>query len=167
MDGGLKVMNVRIIDTSVLLNILNIPNRNQKHDEVTEEFKEVVNTDTLILPLAAIIETGNHISHINDGGVRREKAILFSRFLEKTAKGEAPWVYYGEELDAEDLNKIAEEFPENAMIGTGIGDMSIIRAYEKYKDSTPGIGRIMIWSLDGHLSGYEEMVSMKKRRKDR
>jgi len=34
--------------------------------------------------------------------------------------------------------------------------MSIIREYEKYKDNTPAIGNIMIWSLDGHLKGYNE-----------
>ncbi len=42
----------------------------------------------------------------------------------------------------------------------GVGDMSIIHAYEQYKSNTPGIGRIMIWSTDRHLQEYiEENVS--------
>lgn len=68
-------MNVRFIDTSILLNILDVPDRNQNKDEVVKEFKTLIGsqTETLILPLATIIETGNHIAHIGSGNVRREK----------------------------------------------------------------------------------------------
>ena len=45
--------------------------------------------------------------------------------------------------------------------------MSIIRAYEKYKQLVPSIGRIMIWSLDGHLQGYSENVAPVIRRRSR
>ncbi|MBQ3415898.1 MAG: hypothetical protein IJH39_11320 [Clostridia bacterium] len=162
-------MDVRVIDTSVLLNILDIPNRNANHEEVFKEFKELAESknETLILPLASIIETGNHIAHISDGNIRREKAKLFSIYLKKTANGEAPWEYFGKELDKDDLSIIADEFPSNAMMETGIGDMSIIRAYEKYKQLVPSIGRIMIWSLDGHLQGYSENVAPVIRRRSR
>ncbi len=161
-------MKVRIIDTSVLVNILNIPNMNQNHDEATREFEKlIVSDDTLILPLATIIETGNHIAHISNGNIRRKKAELFSKYLEKTAKGEAPWEYYCKELDKDDLLKLAEEFPNNAMKETGIGDMSIIRAYEKYKSDIPAIGEIMIWSFDTHLQGYKEELSLPIRRRSR
>ena len=162
-------MNVRIIDTSILLNILDIPNRNANHEEVIKEFKSLAESknETLILPLASIIETGNHIAHIGDGNIRREKAKLFSTYLKKTANGEAPWEYFGKELDKDDLSIIADEFPANAMMETGIGDMSIIRAYEKYKELVPSIGTIMIWSLDGHLQGYSENVAPVIRRRFR
>lgn len=95
MDGSIG-MKVRIIDTSVLVNILDIPNMNQNHEEAMEEFERLIESDqdTLILPLATIIEAGNHIAHISNGNSRREKAELFAKYLEKTAKGEAPWEYY-------------------------------------------------------------------------
>lgn len=162
-------MDVRIIDTSVLLNILDIPNRNANHKEVFDEFKYLAESknETLILPLASIIETGNHIAHISDGNIRREKAKLFALYLKKTSDGEAPWEYFGKELDKDDLKFMADKFPENAMRETGIGDMSIIRAYEKYKQLVPSIGRIMIWSLDGHLQGYSENVAPVIRRRSR
>lgn len=168
MDGGIS-MNVRIIDTSVLVNILNIPNMNENHDKAIDEFNKLIerDQDTLILPLATIIETGNHISHIPNGNIRREKAILFSKYLEKTAKDEAPWEYYCKELNKNDLLTIAYEFPNCAIRETGIGDMSIIRAYEKYKDEIPAIGSIMIWSFDAHLQGYKEELTLPPRRKNK
>lgn len=160
-------MNVRIMDTSVLLNILDIPDKNQNHKVIFKEFLDASKTETLILHLATIIETGNHISHIANGSIRRAKAILFADYLDKTSRGDAPWEYFGKELDKEDLAKIAKGFPTMASMCTGIGDMSIIRAYEKYKESVPAIGRIKIWSLDGHLEGYEEELVVPVRRRSR
>lgn len=168
MDGGIN-MNVRIIDTSVLVNILDIPKMNEKHAEAVNEFKKLVESeqDTLILPLATIIETGNHIAHISNGNIRRQRAELFSKYLEKTAKDEAPWEYYCKELNKNDLLTIAYEFPDCAVRETGIGDMSIIRAYEKYKDEIPAIGNIMIWSFDVHLQGYKEELTFPTRRRNK
>lgn len=163
-------MNVRFIDTSILLNILDVPDRNQNKDEVIEEFKSLIEgrTETLILPLATIIETGNHIAHIGNGSIRREKANLLSQFLLRTANGEAPWEYYGKELSADDLIHIANNFPDMAMAQcTGIGDLSIIRAFEKYKETVPAIGTIMIWSIDVHLQSYKEEMTGRKRRREK
>ena len=80
--------------------------------------------------------------------------------MRKTAEGKAPWKLYGKELENEGLLYLADHIEENAMQQVGVGDMSIIHAYEQYKSNTPGIGRIMIWSTDKHLHGYiEENVS--------
>ena len=137
-------MNIRFIDTSVMMNLLEVPGRCADSQMIKEEFRQVLdNKEVLILPIATIIETGNHIAHINNGNSRRTIASKFGEFLRKTAEGKAPWQLYGIELDKE-----------------GVGDMSIIHAYEQYKSNTPGIGRIMIWSTDRHLQGYiEENVS--------
>lgn len=65
-------MNVRFIDTSVMLNLLEVPEMCSKAKEVKEQWKEVLRTEeVLILPVATIIETGNHIAHISNGNVRR------------------------------------------------------------------------------------------------
>lgn len=162
-------MNVRFIDTSVLVNILDIPRMNQHRQQVIEEFKLIITdaNENLILPLATIIETGNHIAHIPDGNIRRDKAKQFSEFLKKTASDEAPWQYYGKELNKDDLNKLAIDFPDHAMRETGIGDLSIIRAYEKYQEDITGINRIMIWSVDRHLQGYVKELDIISRRRNR
>ena len=74
------------------------------------------------------------------------------------------------ELDKEGLVYLADHIEEMASFEIGVGDTSIIYAYEQYKNNTPGIGRIMIWSTDQHLQGYiEENVSVtnNRRRKKR
>lgn len=159
-------MNVRFIDTSIIMNLLEIPNMCSSAEEVKEEFKAAVEAeDTLILPMATIIESGNHIAHIADGNVRRNKAQEFQRFLRKTANDEAPWKLYGLELKKEDLLELAEVFPDYALtMEMGIGDISIIRFYEKYKKEVPAIEHIMIWSRDKHLMGYSEDMTIRRRR---
>ncbi|GMQ55887.1 hypothetical protein AN1V17_02790 [Vallitalea sediminicola] len=160
-------MNVHFIDTSVLVNILDIPNMNACREIVLEEFESLKESgiDTLILPLATIIETGNHIAHISDGRIRRDKGTNMAGMLKDMAEGNAPWEYYEEEINREDLLYFAEEFPEMAMAKTGLGDLSIIAAYNKYKESVPAIGHIRIWSIDNHLQSYSEEMTTEPRRK--
>lgn len=160
-------MNVRFIDTSVMANMLKIPGKCNDTERIQDEFKQVIEAkEVLILPIATIIETGNHIAHIADGNIRRTIAKKFGEYLRKTAEGEAPWQLYGVELDKEGLLYLADHIEENAICEIGIGDMSIIYAYEQYKDTIPGIGRIMIWSTDTHLQGYcEENVSVNVNRR--
>lgn len=69
-------------------------------------------------------------------------------------------------MSADDLQMIAVNFPEAAMKSQmGIGGLSMIQAYEKYKDALLSIGKITIWSMDQHLSAYEENMVMKTGRK--
>ena len=159
-------MNVRFIDTSIIMNLLEIPDMCRDKEAVKEEFKKAVEEgEILILPVATIIESGNHIAHINNGNIIREKAIKFKEFLEKTAKEEAPWTLYGTELKKDDLLALAGEFPEKALtLRMGIGDMSIIRFYENFKATVPAVGRIMIWSTDTHLKNYIEDLTVSRRK---
>lgn len=155
-------MYVHFIDTSVFLNIVNVPGRNQQREEVMRELKELLKnskSNTLILPFATIIETGNHIAHCGDGNQRRKTAEKFCKCIEKTVTNEAPWQYYGNQLTAEDLSEICRDFPDFAMREEGFGDLSIIRAYNKYKSETPAIHKIRIWSVDSHLKDiYKETI---------
>ena len=69
-------------------------------------------------------------------------------------------------LTKNDLSIIAERFPEVALkYEMGVGDLSIIRAYEKYHDETPAISEIRIWSYDKHLEKYHEVVKERRRRR--
>ena len=52
---------VCIVDTSAFCNILNVPFRNQRHAESVAELAAMIaRRHTLLLPLAAIYETGNY-----------------------------------------------------------------------------------------------------------
>lgn len=160
-------MNVKFIDTSVMLNLLGVPEMCENAEEVKEQWKKnLAAEDVLIMPTATIIETGNHIAHIANGNKRREIAGKFGEFLRKTAEGEAPWQLYSVKNLKDELLYLANNIENFATQEVGIGDISIIYAYQHYIEETPAIGAIMIWSTDKHLQGYQmENVSMAQRRK--
>ncbi|MFC6549488.1 hypothetical protein [Cohnella cellulosilytica] len=140
---------------------------NQNHKEVIEDLAllQQDRQQTLILPLATLIETGNHIAHIADGNLRRSRAQTMAELIKRTVNEQAPWSYYGREFEKEDLLAISDAVVEHAVMKIGIGDLSIVQVYKKYKDSVIPIASIRIWSLDKHLqSYYEEMPSLRRRR---
>lgn len=72
--------HVVIVDTSVLLNLLDVPGRNQGRDAALRRFEELLDAEVnLLLPVAAIFEAGNHIARLPDGRQRRGHAQRFSK----------------------------------------------------------------------------------------
>ncbi|MCD8370708.1 MAG: hypothetical protein LUC94_10370 [Clostridiales bacterium] len=160
-------MIVHFIDTSVFAVLLKVPNFEESYDELIEELRRITENkdkESLILPFATIIETGNHIAQNGDGRQKRAAAERFVQCIEKTIDGQAPWTYYGEQMTASELRIMCKDFAEFAQRGEGFGDLSIIRAYERYKEMTPAISRIRIWSQDHHLMGYDEKLPLGHRR---
>jgi len=153
-------MQVHFVDTSILCCLLRIPNFcDNQYMEVEAELLSIINrSDTLILPLASIIETGNHIAHIGDGRIRRTIARKFAQYLRDTADNTAPWSLTNLEWTPDDLRKFADLFPEQAMRQVGFGDMSIIDAFNDYVKRVPGVS-VRIWSTDGHLMAYTHEAS--------
>lgn len=132
-------MRIHFIDTSILTNILDIPFRNQEREIVLKEYQGLKEeNNTFILPLATIIETGNHIAHIKDGNMRRSKGIEFAKMLRKIANDESPWKFFEDEVTREEIAIIADRLPESIMYGSGVGHLSIIAAYEKYSNMEYG-----------------------------
>ena len=67
-----------LVDTSVLMNVLNVPGRNQDREAVIAEFTRLVQGGAhLFLPMAAVFEAGNHIAQLADGQARRSAATIF------------------------------------------------------------------------------------------
>ena len=85
---------VVFVDTSVLCNLLGVPKKAQHREQITAELVERRKTSDLVLPITAIIETGNHIAQIGDGYGRRECAQMFARFIEMMIARETPWVLH-------------------------------------------------------------------------
>lgn len=155
-------MSVIILDTSIFLNILNVPGRNQDRAEVLADFGEYIQLGyTFILPMATIIETGNHIAQCGDGGTRRKVAQRFCQAVEAAFTGEAPyrpsdfprnnevlsWLAHFPDLAGQ--NKSATKTSE----GTSFGDLSIIEEFNACKAKFP-MTEISIWSLDSDLQAY-------------
>lgn len=73
---------------------------------------------------------------------------------------------YGNGLEMEEIRYLADHMEEFTKCEVGIGDMTIIYAFQKYIEEKPAIGTVMIWSMDQHLSAYrQDNVSMMRRRK--
>ncbi|MFD3413750.1 hypothetical protein [Streptomyces cyaneofuscatus] len=74
---------MEFVDTSILCNLLEVPGKSQHRKQVIDELKskrERRDTD-LLLPVTAIIETGNHLAQVSDGRARRSCAERLSGVL--------------------------------------------------------------------------------------
>lgn len=145
---------VAIVDTSIFCNVLDIPNMNGEREQVIKQFKAFLeNETTFLLPMAAVYETGNHIAHLSDGRNRRRFAKSFVEQVKKAITGEAPWKVM-QVPTTEEIGDWLSGFPDSAMRGAGMGDLSIIKEWEKFKRRVPEC-RVFIWSLDNDLQGYD------------
>ena len=149
--------SICIIDTSIFCNILKVPTKSQQYDETKSQFKQyIAERHTFLLPMATIYETGNHIAQNGDGRVRRKIAALFVDQVRLAFLGQAPWTPTPFDNSEEFLTWLSE-FPDWAMSGSGIGDLSIIKVFERQCQLHPN-RHVFIWSYDAHLSAYNREV---------
>lgn len=143
-----------LVDTSVFLNIINLPGFNQNRDSVVDEFKMYIENDvSLLLPLVVFFEAGNHIGHLSDGNLRRDWAqklvdVAKGAIVEKTA----PWVPTPFP-DSDQFMEMISNFPESAVAGCGLGDHSIICELRNQRLKFPG-REVTVWSLDAALAAH-------------
>jgi hypothetical protein len=153
--------SICLIDTSIFLEFLNIPNFNQNREAVMQEFREYIELGcTFLLPMATILETGNHIAQNGDGRIRRQSAKNFVEAVKKAFAGEIPWSPTEFPQTTEILEWI-DQFPDlagrnkapNKQEGTSFGDLSIIEEFHKACKRF-SMSEVFIWSLDQDLKNY-------------
>jgi hypothetical protein len=149
------VKSVCLIDTTVFCNVLDVPGRNERRDEVIAEAKRLVEggSTTLLLPLCVVVETGNHVARVADGNLRRSAAQRFVEAVRDALDGKAPWTPTPMP-DARELVRWLDDFPDSASRGLGFAVLSVVKEWERQKALTPR-GRVFIWSSDAHLSAYD------------
>ena len=156
--------NVHFIDTSVLVELLNIPSMNSRHTQAQEEYQALAkNGDVFVLPIAVLVETGNHIAHISDGNMRYQIATQFSSLVKKAVRSEDNWNTVPS-ISLEILEAIMQNFPAQAMNHTGFGDISIIEQFNDYWQNRQPIGKMRIWTYDAHLEGYTRTGGLSRRK---
>lgn len=149
-------MSICLLDTSILCNVLDVPNRNQQRDQVIRQLELHIKAGvTLLLPVTAIIETGNHIAQQGDGQARRQAAIRFVVQVQQALDGSAPWVPTPS-FDVQFVRGYLAAFPDYAMRGVGMGDLSIIKEFERQCE-LHRLRRVFIWSYDNDLAGYDRV----------
>ncbi len=110
---------VLIIDTSILCVWLKVDkmenagkNNEWNFDNVNKKIeKEIENKTTLVLPLATIIETGNHIAQSTKN--RYENAQKLAEIIINASDGKTPWAVFTQQSplwDVEELKKLANEW---------------------------------------------------------
>ena len=143
-----------IVDTSILLNILDVPSFNQYREVVFEQFEQCIDRDaTLLVPLGVVLESGNHIAQLGDGNKRRHHAKKFRDQMGKALAGEAPWNLVPLP-DHKQLNGWLNAFPDFAQGKVGLVDLSIIKEWEA-ACQRHSLSHVRIWSLDADLEAYD------------
>jgi len=145
---------VCLLDTSVFLEILNVPTKALQHEAIMEQLGERLRLrETLFLPMATILETGNHIGQNGDGRERRACAKRFVEQVNAALAGGSPFKPISF-LTAKEMAVWLAEFPQHAATGSGLGDLSIIHDWNRLCSLHRG-QRVYIWSLDAHLSAFD------------
>lgn len=158
---------VLIIDTSILCCWLQIPNKETcgpienrwDYSRVEKYINDKLNLGYfLVLPLATLLETGNHIANANS--LRFEQATALANYLQKAAESEEPWAAFTEQaklFDIPSLRKIAEKWPDLASTGMSIGDYLIKDVAEYYAESGMTVDLL---TGDEGLKAYEPKTTI-------
>ena len=153
-------MTVWFVDTSVFCNVLPVPGRDQHRGEVLGELEhKVARREPLILPVTAVIETGNFIAQLDDGGVRRRTGETFTAVLRLVIQGRAPWRLHQFEWGVDFLSRFLDgadtkaSLVEHAVNKLGAGDLCVLTERQTYTLRT-GLADVRIWTRDNALSGY-------------
>jgi hypothetical protein len=155
------MQKVLIMDTSILCVWLQVPGmettgKQQEHTyaSVSERIdREQRNGTKLVLPIATIIETGNHIAHAKGNkasAVRQLCDIIIS-----VSKGESPWMIIDMQhslWQEEKLLELVEAWQHSVMIECqSIGDAAIVQVAQQYAANF----EVEIYTGDGGLKNYE------------
>ena len=146
---------VAILDTSILLELLHVPGRHSTdlhlEREVARRRRDL--QESLLLPVAAILETGNHIGRLADGRERRLFASKFVQVVEFALNNQAPFSAVGARLD--DLRAWLPFFVDWVTPrAREFTDLSIQRVFEQ-QCALHIARRVYVWSLDSDLAGLD------------
>ena len=156
---------VLIIDTSIMCVWLKVPgkktagkNNEHTYDMVYRHIEDEKKKGTkLVLPIATIIETGNHIAHAEGNKERSAKEL--SNIILNAAEGISPWIAIDMQntlWQTDNLSKLVEEW-KNTVISEAqsIGDAAIVQIAQHFASS--GI-EVEIFTGDGGLKNYEYKI---------
>ena len=167
---------VLIIDTSILcvwLEVFRTKTSGSAGDtwdkqrveaKLAEESKKKT---TFVLPLATIIETGNHIAQANQ--CRRELGTALADLMRKSADNESPWAAFSDQdvlWSADKLRDLAETWPTLAASKLSLGDATIKAVVEHYAQSGY---EVEILTGDRGLKAYQPAapLAVPRRRRER
>lgn len=155
-------MKFTIIDTSVLCEFLAVPGFCSDPQGVQAEFKErAAAGERFVVPIAAVIETGNHIAQIKQGD-RWAAAARFAALMDAAIREEGPFVLHRIAWDDEFLGELCggngtgQTLGQLAGNGTlGAGDVAILVERDRLLASS-AYAEAFLWTLDVGLQAYNQ-----------
>lgn len=150
------------MDTSILCVWLRVPGKETcgpdhsrwTYQSVKEKIDyEIANGATLILPLASIIETGNHIAQSR--GDKHQIVNKFVDYIEKALDGDVPWAAFTEQsglIAGDTLKQTLVTWKETALTGQSLGDALIVGVAQYYSRYN---FQVEIFTGDEGLKSYE------------
>lgn len=163
-----------IIDTSILCVWLRVPDMspcgpqdNQwDYERVNAKIEEERQLGTLfVLPLAVIIETGNHITQAR--GDIYTLVNEFADFIIQSADGTIPWATFTAQSslwNVDGIKSLAQRWRATGITRQSIGDASIVDVAEYYAEAG---NDVEILTADEGLRSYQPISSIRvpRRRK--
>lgn len=153
---------ILILDTSILCCWLKVPGKEEagplddrwNHERVNALLQVEKEAGSIfVLPIAALIETGNHIAQASDH--RHERAKSLSDCLRAAADGASPWAAFTDQSElwnSSNLLLLAENWPALAAKKITIGDATIKDVAEQY---AKGPFDVEILTGDAGLKSYQ------------
>ena len=152
--------NIFFIDTCILLEILQVPQKFNKKDSETHtkllRERSTDNNSLIIMPISVIVETGNHINQIQTPNLRTDCYNKYIDILNSITNGTVPWQLFGYDYKNQDLARIIDLSKELFISKVGMGDILILDSFNKYLETLPRDRKynIEIWTKDKHLESY-------------
>lgn len=151
---------VVVIDTNILAVWLKVPGKETcnsgenlwNHERANKEIVRYTKSGAvLVLPFAAIVETGNFIGNARDYRSATELADLIA----KCADNQSPWAAFEDQeklWNKVGLTELAGTWPELAKAGVQMGDLTIRKIVDYYQRAGQ---HCEILSADAALKAYE------------
>lgn len=165
---------VLIFDTSILCCLLRIPGKDRAgptgdtwdHPRVQKIVDEETKTgSTFVLPMATIIETGNHVAQAP--GDRFSIAKALTQLIADTARARSPWAAFSDQAELwrrDHITKLVDDWPTLAASGLTIGDATIKDVAEYY--ARTGFD-VEIFTADAGLKAYQPSTPIPQPRRRR
>ena len=151
---------ILILDTSVLCVFLDIPDWNTcdgeiklNHELAVKEIDERKKAGwKFVLPVACVIETGNHIVHCK--GDKYHLAKLLIELIIAALEGKSPWIVFTENLEIWKLTNIKWliGWADHAVAGLSLADKTIAYIADDYFRN--GF-EVEIFTCDQPLKAYQ------------
>lgn len=163
MNKSALKRKILIWDTSILCVYVKVPGKETcGSDENKWDYKKVIHllddeykNASYILPIASIIETGNHITNSKKGTNVYDSAQILSKIIKDAANANSPWAAFTQQdslWSKENLLKLAEDWP-NHVHTTTIDDYTIKNVAEYYAQF---MGKeIIMFTADAGLKSFE------------